>query len=76
MAKILQGEIDNFEGVSQPIVKYKEYSACGQFSEPYSVGGSSYAAFCCQYYSSLFLVSVVNDIISRSLLNVRWIRSH
>ena len=35
------------------IVKYSEYPACSWCCQPYSVGGSSDAAFCSQYYSSL-----------------------
>jgi len=41
-------------GISQSIVKYREYHACGQYSQPYSVGGSSDVAFCCQNCSKLF----------------------
>jgi len=34
-------------------VKYKEYPAHGPYSQPYSVGGSSDAAFRCQYSSNV-----------------------
>jgi len=42
-----------FGGISQPSVKYKEYPAHGPYSQPYSVGGSSDAAFRCQYSSNV-----------------------
>jgi len=41
----------NFGGTSQPIQQYREYLAWAS----YSLGGSSDAAFCCQYCSNLLL---------------------
>ena len=46
----------NFGGITRPVVKYKEYPAHGRCSQPYSVGGSSHAACCCQYCSNLIRV--------------------
>jgi len=37
--------------IFSPIIKCREYPACCRYSQPYSVGGSVDAAFCCQYYS-------------------------
>jgi len=42
-----------FGSISLHIVKYREYSACYRYYQPYSVGGSSDAAFRRQYYSNL-----------------------
>ena len=39
------------------IEKYREYAAHGRHSQPYSVGGGSDAAFCCQYCSSWLAVA-------------------
>ena len=43
-ALISQGK-EQFWGHSQPVVKYKEYRACGRHSRSYLVGGSGGAAF-------------------------------
>ena len=40
-------------GISQPIVKYREYLTCSQYSQSYPVAGSHDTAFCCRYYSNL-----------------------
>ena len=37
----------NFGGISRPIVKHMQCPACGQYSQRYSVGGSSNAAVHC-----------------------------
>ena len=46
-------------GISRPIVKYREYTACGQYSQPYSVGGSSSAAFRSQHCGNLLRSAVL-----------------
>jgi len=33
--------------------KYREYLVCSQYSQPYSVGGSSNVSFLCHYCNSL-----------------------
>ena len=42
--------------VSWLIVKYRD-PACDQYSQLYLVGGSSDAAFCCQYCSNLLVIT-------------------
>ena len=49
---------DSFGGISRPVVKYRGYRTCSQYSQPYPVGDSSDAAFRCQYCSTLFVVAV------------------
>ena len=41
--------------ISGPIVNYREYPACGRYFQLRSTGGSSDAAFCCQYCSKFLL---------------------
>ena len=63
-----------FWGHLLAIVKYREYLACGRYSQPYLVGGSSDAAFnassAATYYtltkiinSCSFLLGLNNDLI-------------
>jgi len=40
-------EKGQFWGDIWPIVKYRDYPACSRYSQPFSSGGSSDAAFCC-----------------------------
>ena len=42
-----------------PHCEYRKYSACSQYSQPYSVGGRSDAAFQCQCHSNLFLIQYI-----------------
>ena len=42
--------------ISPPSVKYMEYPACGQYSQPYSIGGSSDVTLYSQYCSNLFVL--------------------
>ena len=47
----------SFGGISQPVVKYREYPVCDcdQCAQPYYLGGSSNVAFCCHHCSNLYL---------------------
>jgi len=47
-------------GISRPTIKYREYPACGRYSQRYSVGGSSNAASGSQYCSNLLLLPSLN----------------
>jgi len=58
-ARILPGQETVSGHVVHPPVNYTEYPACGRHSQPYSVGGSSGAAFRCQYCSKLFIFYAV-----------------
>ena len=42
-----------FQGHFPVHCKYREYKACGRYSQPYSVGGGSDASFRCQYCNNL-----------------------
>jgi len=66
-AEIPQGEraiLYTDGNISRPAVKYREYPACGRYSQPDSVGGSSDAAFRCHdtiRYDMLFNVQSKTD---------------
>ena len=47
---------DNLGDIFQSIVKYREYPACGRYSQSYLIGGSYDAAFYCHYYSRLLVL--------------------
>jgi len=49
-----QGKGQFWRAIFPSIVKYEEYLVCSGYSQPYSIGGSSDAAFHCQYCSSLY----------------------
>jgi len=53
----------NLGDISRPIVKYRKYPACGRYSQPYSVGCSSDAAFRCQYCSNLLELATRSCVV-------------
>jgi len=53
----LPGRRVNLRGVSRPMVKWREYSACIRYSQPYSIAGSRDVAFRCQYTAATYYLN-------------------
>jgi len=56
-------ETEHFRGTSPSPLSYRECPACGRYSQPYSVGGSSDAAFRCQYGDNLLYVMLLKCVV-------------
>ena len=75
----LPGRRVNLRGVSRPMVKWREYSACIRYSQPYSIAGSRDVAFRCQYtaatyYLNAWTAGLSSRVVSASDCGVRGSR--
>jgi len=75
----LPGRKVNLRGVSRPMVKWREYSACIRYSQPYSIAGSRDVAFRCQYtaatyYLNAWTAGLSSRVVSASDCGVRGSR--